>query len=328
MAESDSNTNIPYLNQGSPDPMLAASITRASSRQTYYTIRFLVDHGMAADAYRAYGYFRWLDDRLDEDGMSRPERLALVERQKALIEACYRRKELFHQTRTISPGDAASAEETLLVDLIRNDRESNSGLRTYIHNMMEVMAFDAERRGRLISAEELARYTHWLAVAVTEALHYFIGRHDYSPRGEARYHAVSAAHITHMLRDTIEDTQAGYYNIPREYIELHGLDPQEIHSDAYRKWVQSRVRLARETFKAGESNLARVVNARCRMAGYAYIARFSGVLDAIQKDGYRLRAEYPECKSPAAGLRMVWSALRPAFIHQSWQNISRKGSQI
>jgi len=38
-----------------------------------------------------------------------------------------------------------------LVDLIRRDREKSTGLQSYVRNMMAVMAFDAERKGRLIS---------------------------------------------------------------------------------------------------------------------------------------------------------------------------------
>ena len=38
---------------------LAASITKKSSAQTYYTIRFMADHDLIGDAYRTYAYFRW-----------------------------------------------------------------------------------------------------------------------------------------------------------------------------------------------------------------------------------------------------------------------------
>jgi phytoene/squalene synthetase len=63
---------------------LAAAITSAASRQTYYTVRFLVDRPRRADAYRAYAYFRWVDDVLDGEATGgssgaatrRPERLA------------------------------------------------------------------------------------------------------------------------------------------------------------------------------------------------------------------------------------------------------------
>ena len=69
---------------------LAESITWAASKQTYFTVRFLVDRGRVPDAYRTYAYFRWLDDRLDQEQQERPERIAFVERQKALMEALYR----------------------------------------------------------------------------------------------------------------------------------------------------------------------------------------------------------------------------------------------
>ena len=52
---------------------LATSITKSASTQTFYTIRTLVDRELIPDAYRAYAYFRWVDDTLDQD------LLALVE---------------------------------------------------------------------------------------------------------------------------------------------------------------------------------------------------------------------------------------------------------
>lgn len=128
---------------------LATAITRAASRQAYCTIRFLVDRDRVPDAYRAYGYFRRLDDRLDAGVMDRPDRLAFVHRQEDLVDLCQRGR----PPRDVSP------EEQMLVDLIRPDQPAEAGLRTYISHMMRVMAFDADRRGRVISRAELAGYT-------------------------------------------------------------------------------------------------------------------------------------------------------------------------
>lgn len=211
----------------------------------------------------------------------------------------------------------------MLVDLIRGDQDKNSGLQSYIRNMLAVMSFDAQRRGHLISQEELAGYTRYLATAVTEALHYFIGQRCQSPQGEARYLAATAAHIAHMLRDTLEDVQAGYFNIPREVIELQGIDPSDVWSDAYRHWVMGRVRLAQAYFKAGRDYLAQVENLRCRMAGLAYIARFEEVLGTIERDHYRLRSNYPESGGLRAGLRTSWSVLLLAFTHRHPREITR-----
>lgn len=283
--------------------LLAAKITRTASKQTYYTIRFLVDRDRVADAYRAYAYFRWLDDHIDQGGMAGPERIAFVERQQALVDRCYRGE---------WPGELA-AEEHMLVDLIGSDCENSIGLQSYIRNMMAVMAFDAGRRGRLISQEELATYSQCLATAVTEALHYFIGHSCYAPRSEARYLAATGAHIVHMLRDTVEDTAAGYFNVPREFLESKRISPPDVESLSYRAWVRSRVRLARACFKAGQAYLAQAENLRCRIAGYAYMIRFQGVLAAIEKDHYRLRIDYSESRSLGAVMKMGWPVLTLAL---------------
>ena len=295
-----------------PPHTLASSMTKAASKQTYYTIRFLADRERVADAYRAYAYFRWVDDTLDASapsggsgryragsGVEGQARLIFLERQKSLLEKCYRGESI----------QDATSKEQMLIELVKGDHEKNSGLQSYLRNMMQVMHFDARRRGRLISYSELNEYTRWLASAVTEAMHYFIGHRCYSPHNALRYLAVSGAHITHMLRDTFEDVQAGYYNIPREVLEANHIRPVDIHSKPYRAWVQSRVQLARQYFNAGKEYLAGVENPRCRLAGLAYTSRFEWLLNIIEGENYCLRPAYTERKSLQAGLRIGLSTV-------------------
>lgn len=278
---------------------LAAAITKSASKQTYYTIRFFADRERVADAYRSYGYFRWVDDLLDANLGTQSEKLAFINRQQSLLDACYRGE---------MPEDVCT-EEWMLVDMVRNDTEENSGLQAYLRNMMGVMDFDARRRGRLITQAELVEYSRMLATAVTEALFYFIGHEDPKPCPEVRYLAVTAAHITHMLRDTFEDTASGYYNIPREVLEMQGITADDLQSQAYWQWVKKRVQLARRYFDLGKACIANVKNPRRRLAGYAYTARFEWVLNAIERDNYNLRPDYSQRKSLQAGLWMVWSVL-------------------
>lgn len=283
---------------------LASSITKAASKQTYYTIRLLVDRERVNDAFYAYAYFRWVDDIVDADSGSVSQRMAFMEQQKSLLESCYQ---------GVVPRDT-NIQEKMLVELVQHDDEENSGLEVYLRNMMAVIDFDARRRGRLISQAELNQYTRWLSCAVTEAMHYFIGHGCYAPHDETRYEAVSAAHITHLLRDTMEDVQAGYYNIPRECLTAQGIGPQDVESDPYRAWVQERVNLARAGFKAGKNYMAQLENIRCRIAGYAYIARFEGILDAIERLDYRLSSEYPQSTGLGAGMRMSRSVFSLTFF--------------
>lgn len=282
----------------------AASITKTASRQTYYTVRYLVDRQRVPDAFRAYAYFRWIDDQVDEVALEQSERIGFIDRQKAIMDSCYRGQR---------PRDLA-AEEYMLADLILADSEKSSGLQTYIRNMMEVIDFDARRRGRLISQPELERYSRSLAVAVTEVMHYFIGHDQPSPQNGARYLAVTGAHIVHMLRDTLEDIQAGYFNIPREYLVANGIGPRDVESEPYRAWVRERANLARACFRSGKDYLAQVKSLRCRIAGYAYVARFEAVLEVIERLDFRLAPEVRKGRGLGAGLRMRGSALALAFF--------------
>jgi phytoene/squalene synthetase len=298
-------------------PTLATSITRAASKQAYYTIRFLVDRKRIGEAYQAYAYFRWLDDWLDQGEKPRFERLAFVHRQLAVIDCCYGG----------TPPDDLCPEESMLASLIVGDRENNSGLQRYIRHMMAVMAFDARRRGDLIRYDQLIAYERHLAIGVTEALHYFIDHGQHSPQTRARYLSARGAHITHMLRDTIEDNAAGYFNIPSEYLKFHRITPQDIHSAPYKAWVMSRVHRARECFAEGRKYLAPVQNLRCRLSGYLYVSRFEWVLDAIERERYHLRPEYAERKGFGAGFRLMQLALWQALNRSDQRSVEPRRSR-
>jgi phytoene/squalene synthetase len=261
---------------------LSRSITRASSRQTYYTILHLVDGDLIDDGFRAYAYFRWVDDVIDQALTTRRARLDFVASQKDLIRRGF-------------AGEAVAGvgpEETIVVDLIAGRKAEHASLRSYLANMMAVMEFDAGRRGRLIGADELAGYTGWLARGVMDGLDYFIDHPYPYPASPARHLAVAAAHVVHMLRDTVEDSQAGYFNIPRETLEAGRISPDEVDSPVYRDWVRERVDLARGWFDAGKRYIGTLSSFRSRLAGYCYCARFELVLHRIQRDRFILQSEY------------------------------------
>jgi len=184
---------------------------------------------------------------------------------------------------------------------------------SYLRHMMLVMGFDARRRGRLVSGVELDEYTRWLAIAVSDAMHHFIGHDASSAPDEARCLAVSGAHILHMLRDTHADLRAGYYNVPREVLELHRIGPTDVDSDGYRAWVEDRVRVARVQLDAGRAYFAAHPCRRHRLAGLAYIARFAWLADTIERDAFTLRPRYDDVRGPRTrlamgGLVLAWMA--------------------
>jgi phytoene/squalene synthetase len=295
---------------------LPARITKAGSKQTYYTFRLLADRGRVQDAFRSYAYFRWLDDLLDCNLGTKQEKIEFLNRQQVLLDTCYQR----HPPGEVSP------EEQMLVDLVHNDGEEQSGLKIYLRNMMAVMSFDVERRGRVISEAELSEYTRLLSTAVTDLLFFFIGHEDAPSRVEIRYYAVNGAHVVHMLRDMVEDISAGYFNVPCEYIKAQHISMEDLHSLAFRKWVFERVKLARQYFDVGRKYISQVKSFQCRLAGFAYLTRFEWVLRAIELDGYCLRADYPERKSFKAGLWIGWRTL-VSVINLPWVSL-QPGAQV
>jgi phytoene/squalene synthetase len=291
-----------------PGSALARSITRRASRQSYLTIRALADPAYRADAYALYAYFRWLDDEIDERLTTPDARLALVERQRGLVAAAT----------SGTPLPALDPHEVLLASLLLADgrpRRDAGGALASVAAMLDVMEFDARRRGRAVAAAELDRYTDDLAVAVTEALHHCIGHGCAAPTDETRYVAVHGAHVAHMLRDLREDLRAGYVNVPAEVVGDREPTADALCTPALCDWVRERVELAREDFRVGREYLARLESRRCRLAGHAYLARFEWVLDTVESDGYVLRECYPERRTVRGGLaiarRAVGSALGP-----------------
>jgi phytoene/squalene synthetase len=284
---------------------LARSITWAGSKQTYYTARLMVDKDLVSDFYRAYAYFRWADDIIDVSSQSDDERISFIRRQRELIDRLYRNERRDHLT----------PEEEIAADLISHDRGENSGLQSFIRNMFAVIEFDAYRKGRLISQGELTWYSNCLGQSVTDGLQYFIGNGHPYPATEDRYLAAIAAHITHLLRDMALDTADGFINIPREYLEAHGIGPQDVNSPPFRAWVRDRVEQARGYFREGKRYLDQLGVLRCKIVGYWYCARFEGVLDTIERDGYVLRPLYDERRKASTWLKMAWLGLSLTLRH-------------
>jgi phytoene/squalene synthetase len=262
----------------------------------------MVDKNLVTDFYRAYAYFRWADDIIDVTSQSRDERISFVKRQRKLIDRLYNDE----RPSNLEP------EENIVADLINHDKEENSRLRSFINNMFAIIEFDAYRKGRGINSNELTWYSNCLSQSVTDGLQYFIGNNNPYPTGENRCLAAYAAHITHLLRDMISDIRDGFINIPQEYLNEHGIDPEDLDSPPFRAWVRNRVEQARENFREGKRYLDSLEVLRCKIMGYWYCARFEGVLDIIERDGFTLRAVY---NKPFVWFKMLGLGIILTFQH-------------
>jgi phytoene/squalene synthetase len=292
-------------NENNQSAILARRITRSGSIQTYYTAKLVVDKDLVDDFFRAYAYFRWIDDMIDVKAETDEERLKFIANQRQLIEDLYVKK----------PVNGLLPEEIILRDLIDNDRWENSGLKSFICNMFAIIEFDAHRKGRLINGEQLDWYVNTLGKSVTDGLLYFIGNGSDYPDDRNRYLAGEAAHITHLLRDTGQDNLDGFFNIPSEYLSENQIRADDIDNPVYKEWVRRRVATARSLFREGKKYLDDLDILRSKIAGYWYCARFEVVLDTIEADGYRLREEYHERRQIRTWLKIFWLGIALSVRH-------------
>jgi len=117
------------------------------------------------------------------------------------------------------------------------------------------------------------------------------------------------------------DTGDGFINIPREYLEAHGISPDDVDSPPFRAWVRDRVEQARRYFREGKCYLDGLDVLRCKIVGYWYCARLEGVLDTIERDGYILRAVYGERRKLSSWLKIALLGVTVTLRH-----IARRGT--
>ena len=213
----------------------------------------------------------------------------------------------------------------MLADLIQHDRRTDGRLRSFVCNFLSVIEFDAGRKGLLVHEKELDSYSACLGTAVMDGIQYFIGNGHPYPMTPDRCMAVIGAHLTHMLRDMLEDISVGFINIPCEILEAKGIQGKGIDSKEFRDWVCEQVELARYFFREGKEYIDSLDGLRCKLAGYWYCARFERVLDIIEQDGYQLRSEYHERRKLVTWGRMAWLGLAVTLKHsarRAWEEMS------
>jgi phytoene/squalene synthetase len=284
---------------------LARSITWSGSKHSFLIAGLLVDPHLRDDCYRAYGYFRWADDEVDDSDKSTEERVSFVHRQQALVQSFYERQTI----------EGLTPEEQIIADLIQHDYGADSGLRSFIVKFLEILEFDAHRKGNRVTQQQLTWYSSHLGHAVTDGIQHFVGNGHQYPQADNRHLAATGAHITHMLRDMVKDIPEGFINIPVEYLGTKSIGAEELESATFRVWVRQQVELARDHFLRGKQYIDGIDLLRCKLVAYWYCTRFECVLDAIEHDNFVLRADYCVRRSPSTLLKMLRDGLSVTFKH-------------
>ena len=287
---------------------LASAITKAASKQTYYTIRFLVT---------GHGSMTPTGIRLFPLGGRRPRRRCVLRSGPGRRRAFARELDSWtvrnpcwtHCLRGEAPRDA-DPHEAMLVELVRHADPSDARLEAYLRHMMLVMDFDVRRRGRLVSQAELDEYTRWLATAVTEAMHYFIGNGAAAPDDEHPLAGcLGRAHPAHAPRHL--------RGRPCRLLQRPAGGARGALDRPCGCPLRRLPRLGRgiacdlhgRTSTPARSTSRGVHSRRHRLAGLAYIARFEWLIETLEQGGLQAAAAVrrtTELRDRGCGSVSIW----------------------
>ncbi len=289
---------------------LAQTITKKSSIQTYYTIKLLFDKPLVNDGYKAYAYFRWIDDQVDVFIKGDQVRHEFIQRQRNIIEATYNQIAISDLT----------PEEEMIVELIKTEPSRDSRLASYILNLFNIIEFDVYRKGKLITEKELDWYSESLGKSVTDCIAHFIDHDKTYPNTANKYDAATASHVIHMLRDYQEDLADGFMNIPKEYLDENKIQPTDIKNQVLKEWVKMRIEEAKQKFISGREYINQIPSLRSKIAATLYCVRFEWLMTEYEKNNYNLDTKLSHRNNLVSYLRMIYYFATTTFRHLLFNN--------
>jgi phytoene/squalene synthetase len=296
---------------------LAKERAKTENSAAFYLARLLYDRGTLPLFCLGYAYFRWVDDFIDDPMHSERSCRAFITCQQKLIDAAYQ-GEIWSTDRI---------EEQMVQYLVEVDFQER--LKPYIQDMLAALVWDTRRRGQFSDRSALQAYSLALGRAYTNALQAFVTQSHVYPDAPGRYAAGTAAHLVHLLRDFVQDWEAGYYNISRQEMAEFGLDaaPFDFEGEAFRNWVRVVAQRARGLFRDGQRYLDSLQVYRCKLLGYLYCVRYEILLDQIEHQGYRI-AEGAKTPGRLLLAQSFKTLLNVSLQHFLQRRISRRESHL
>ncbi|MGA5471184.1 phytoene/squalene synthase family protein [Streptomyces arboris] len=269
---------------GIHDPALRAAYTHcrglnARHGKTYFLATRLLPVDRRPAVHALYGFARWADDIVDDlDSSATPaERGRALLALEAQLEAGLRRE---------------GATEPVIRALADTARRYGID-RVHFTDFLASMRSDLTVGG-YASYEELGRYMHGSAAVIGLQMVPVLG--TVTPREEAAPRAAAlgvAFQLTNFLRDVGEDLDRGRLYLPAELLAAHGVDRERFEWS--RRTGARDARITDVLRAAAAHNRAVYRDALPGIAMLAPVSRpcirtafvlYSGILDAIEADGY------------------------------------------
>lgn len=194
---------------------LAEKAAKSKSPKAKFILDHTVDKTQREYLNLSYAYLRWVDDFIDNPLISIDEKIKFIQRQKYLINQCSKKLFVEHE----QPGEAF-----LFYFFEYANKNDSSILIRAIEKMVEAIEMDVERlkSDGTFTEADLNFYINTQSKALYDIIIYF-----FLP---SQYHSVKNVQTgrfqarVFMMRDIIEDIDAGLINISREDIKEFKLD--------------------------------------------------------------------------------------------------------
>lgn len=211
---------------------LAENIAKERSPKAKFILDHTVKKNKRGYLNLCYAYLRWVDDYVDDPKNDIMNKKSFIERQKFLIDAFVKGEEAEYQ----------NIEETFLFHFIRFAGENKSEfIRNAIINMIDSIEMDVRRLqgDGIFSASDLELYVRKQSKALYDILIYFFLPKKYHniKNTQGRYQARAF-----IMRDIVEDIDAGLINISHEDIQKFNLDLSSIRAkENLEQWIKEEL---------------------------------------------------------------------------------------
>lgn len=228
--------------------------------------------------FRAYEYFRWVDDYIDDKKTLTKDAKRLLSREIRLISTLYSHK----------PITPTYIFEEYISSVISEDYENRNGMQEIINGFFCALSWDVRRRNRIPTAKELTSYSQYLGCSYSQGITYGLNYHPTDSRFlEVSNNCGVAAHITHMLRDFFIDLEIGYINISKEDIEKYHINLSSNRQDlkmALSPWCKDQFLKTQNLFNQGLNSINKLPGFRARFAFRLISIRYLLILKKVKRD--------------------------------------------
>lgn len=211
---------------------LAESIAKERSPKAKFILDHTVKKNKRGYLNLSYAYLRWVDDYVDDPKNEIMNKKIFIERQNFLIDSFMKNEEVEFQ----------NTEETFLYHFIRFAKQNEEELIiSALKNMIDSIEMDVRRLqgDGIFSASELELYVRKQSKALYDIIIYFFLPKKYHDikNTQGRYQARAF-----ILRDIVEDIDAGLINISLEDIQKFNLDLSSIRAkENLEPWIKEEL---------------------------------------------------------------------------------------